>query len=94
MVRVGKEIFLKENRIYFFSSSAYDRHPGLPPADPYYGGGLPHAPPPPADPYHNYDPYQKYYANRPRDPEYPAQRFVIDFNRSSKKRRLTLFFLF
>lgn len=53
----------------------YERHPGLPPADPYYGGGLPpHGPPPPIDPYHNYDPYQKYYAGRARDPEYPGQR--------------------
>lgn len=56
------------------SHRSYDRHIGPPPIDPYYGGGLPHGPPPPMDPYQNYDPYQKYYANRPRDPEYPGQR--------------------
>lgn len=49
----------------------YDRNPGTSPMDPYYsGGGLPQVPPTSVDPY-NYDPYQKYYANRPRDPEYP-----------------------
>jgi len=29
------------------------------------------------DPYQNYDPYQKYYASRPRDPEFPGQRLVL-----------------
>jgi hypothetical protein len=94
MVQIGKQISLKENLIYSSSCSPYERHPGLPPADPYYGGGLPpHGPPPPIDPYHNYDPYQKYYAGRARDPEYPGQRFVIDFDHIRKNKILVVFFL-
>ncbi|UJR13860.1 hypothetical protein I4U23_000868 [Adineta vaga] len=58
----------------YSSSRSYDRHLEAPPIDPYYSSGLPHGPPPPMDPYQNYDPYQKYYASRPRDPEYPGQR--------------------
>jgi hypothetical protein len=50
----------------------YDRNQGTSPVDPYYGGGIPPGPPPNVDPYHNYDPYQKFYANRPRDPEFPV----------------------
>ncbi len=57
----------------------YDRHLGIPPVDPYYGSGLSQALPPAVDPYSNYDPYQKYYASRPRDPEFPGQRFVFIF---------------
>jgi hypothetical protein len=57
----------------------YDRHLGIPPVDPYYGSGLPRGPPAAVDPYHNYDSYQKYYASRPRDPEFPGQQFVIVF---------------
>ncbi len=50
----------------------YDRNTGTSPVDPYYGGGIPPTPPTHVDPYQSYDPYQKYYANRPRDPEYPV----------------------
>jgi len=56
------------------SNRPYDHHLAIPPVDPYYGSGLPQGPPPAVDPYHNYDPYQKYYASRPRDPEFPDQR--------------------
>ncbi len=61
----------------------YDRNQGAAPADPYYGGPLPPGPPSNVDPYHNYDPYPKYYAGRPRDPDFsvpasqnPPARFV------------------
>ncbi|CAF1220274.1 unnamed protein product [Adineta ricciae] len=78
----GSNSDLNEGRHYrdlphpddYGSSRSYDRHPAPPPIDPYYSGGLPHGPPPPMDHYQNYDPYQKYYASRPRDPEYPGQR--------------------
>jgi hypothetical protein len=51
----------------------YDRNHGTSPVDPaYYGGGLPPGPPAQVDPYHSYDPYQKFYANRPRDSEFPV----------------------
>jgi hypothetical protein len=66
----------------------YDRNQGTSPVDPYYGGGgIPPGPPPNVDPYHNYDPYQKFYANRPRDPEFPVS---TSQNPSS---RFKLFFL-
>jgi hypothetical protein len=50
----------------------YDRNQGASPVDPYYGSGVPQGPPAAVDPYHNYDPYQKFYASRPRDPEFPV----------------------
>ncbi len=50
----------------------YDRNQGASPVDPYYGGGVPQGPPAHVDPYHSYDPYQKFYASRPRDPEFPV----------------------
>lgn len=50
----------------------YDRTQGASPVDPYYGTALPQGTPPSVDPYHGYDPYQKYYSSRPRDPEYPV----------------------
>jgi len=53
--------------------------------DPYYGSGLPQGPPSAVNPY-NYDPYQKYYASRPRDPEFPGQGFVIIFYRFNKRK--------
>ncbi|CAF0902595.1 unnamed protein product [Adineta steineri] len=60
-------------------SRSYDRHLSTSAIDPYYSSGIPHEPPPPPppaaiDPYQNYDPYQKHYASRPRDPGYPDQR--------------------
>ncbi|CAF0890397.1 unnamed protein product [Rotaria sordida] len=54
------------------TSRMYDRNQGTSPVDPYYGGGLPQGPPASVDPYHIYDPYQKYYTSRPRDPEFPV----------------------
>lgn len=50
----------------------YDRTHGTSPVDPYYGGGVPQGAPTHVDPYQTYDPYQKYYANRPREAEYPV----------------------
>lgn len=69
----------KKSFLLVFLCRSYDRHPAMPPADPYYSAGLPQGPPPMADPYQSYDPYQKYYASRPRDSEYPNQRFAINF---------------
>ncbi|CAF3817953.1 unnamed protein product [Rotaria magnacalcarata] len=54
------------------TSRIYDRNQGTPPVDPYYSGTLPQGTQAPVDPYHGYDPYQKYYSSRPRDPEYPV----------------------
>lgn len=62
----------------------YDRQAGASPMDPYYaggGGGMSRAPPNPTDSYSNYDSYQKYYSNRPRDPDYSA---ATNFNDSSR----------
>ncbi len=93
MVQVGKKFFLKEIIYFvFLFYRPYDRHLGVPPIiDPYYGSGLPQGPPSAVNPY-NYDPYQKYYASRPRDPEFPGQGFVIIFYRFNK-RKLSFFFL-
>ncbi|CAF4622958.1 unnamed protein product [Rotaria socialis] len=55
-------------------SRSYDRHLSAPAIDPYYGGGVSQVPSPAVDPYHNYDLYEKFYASRPRDPEFPVQR--------------------
>ena len=64
----------------------YDRNPDTSPVDPYYSSGLPQGPPTSVDPYHSYDPYQKLYAGRSRDPEYsisagqnPPSRFIFVF---------------
>ncbi|CAF2590517.1 unnamed protein product [Rotaria sp. Silwood2] len=64
-------------------SRPYDRHLSAPAVDPYYGTAVPQGAPPAGDPYHNYDPYEKYYASRPRDPEFPGQR---DYNLYSNYR--------
>ncbi|CAF1006846.1 unnamed protein product [Rotaria sp. Silwood1] len=62
----------------------YDRHLSTAAVDPYYSGAVvPQGVPPVGDAYHNYDPYEKYYANRPRDPEFPGQR---DYNLYSNYR--------
>jgi hypothetical protein len=88
MVQVGKEIFCERNFFFlmFLFYRPYDRHIGIPPVDPYYTAGLPPEPPPAVDPYNNYDSYQKYYASRPRDPEFPGQRFAINFCFFHKRR--------
>jgi len=57
----------------YAASRPYDHHLSAPTVDPYYGSGLPQGPPPTVDAYQSYDPYQKYYASRPRDPEFPGQ---------------------
>jgi hypothetical protein len=74
----------------------YERNPGTSPVDPYYGGALPQGPPTSVDPYHSYDPYQKFYASRPRDPEYPvsagqnpSSRLIFSFFLN----KLNIFFL-
>lgn len=59
----------------------YDRPAGTSPIDPYYAGGISRAPPNPNDSYSNYDSYQKYYSDRPRDPDYPT---ATNFNGSSR----------
>ncbi|CAF1122304.1 unnamed protein product [Rotaria sordida] len=61
----------------------YDRHLSTAAVDPYYGSAVSQGVPPAGDPYHNYDPYEKYYASRPRDPEFPDQR---DYNLYSNYR--------
>jgi hypothetical protein len=74
----------------------YDRNQGTSPVEPYYGSGLPQGPPAPVDPYHSYDPYQKFYASRTRESEFPVStgqnppsRFIfsIFFN------KINIFFL-
>jgi len=65
----------------------YDRNQGTSPADSYYGGGLPQGPPSHVDPYNSYDPYQKFYTSRPRDPEYTAS------TSQNAPSRLIIFFL-
>ncbi|UJR33340.1 hypothetical protein I4U23_020789 [Adineta vaga] len=64
---------VRPETLNYGSNRMYDRNPGASPVDPYYGSSLAHAPAPPpsVDPYQNYDPYQKFYANRPRDSEFP-----------------------
>ncbi len=93
MAQIGKKILLKKKELMDFSFllyRPYDRHLSAPAADPYYSGGLPQGPPPTVDPYQSYDPYQKYYASRPRDPEFPDQRllFILYFSQKNE------FFLF
>jgi len=88
MVQVGKKISFERNHLFFvfLFYRPYDRHLDVPPiVDPYYGSGLPQGPPSAVNPY-NYDPYQKYYASRPRDPEFPGQGFVINFSRFNKRK--------
>lgn len=82
----------------FVLSRIYDRNQGASPADPYYSGGLPQVPPAQMDAYHNYDPYQKFYPNRPRESEFPVSasqnppsRFALHFSLSFNKPK-SLFF--
>lgn len=75
--QVGKKLLRSLRFLLSYTTRSYDRHHGIPPADPYYAGGVAPGPPPMVDPYHNYDPYQKYYGNRSRDAEYPSPRFVV-----------------
>lgn len=84
-----RKIFSRRYRFSCLFHRSYDRHLSAPAIDPYYDGEVP---PPAGDPYYNYDRYEKYYASRPSDPEFPGQRLV--FKHSLKKENICFLHLF